>query len=467
MISQFLFRRYDSTPFSYASDTWKPDEMTRKFFLYIQVFLLILEYLFHPPYAQSAAMEEPASIVPERITDFKTCALANLKRTPQLQRTKIELDIRRLDEDDARWSYLPVLELTSSYYFSKDGATISFDTGNYRPWEPYYNLQAQKIISEIVMLKHIQAITQSLYELADTFLQLASLSQADIDYQEIDALLKKKLNYIENRQTTGVTAPIEVEVERQTLAFFNAKHAENLAKRETLLSGLCVALNLPDPKIFDIDNSLALEQIFGPSGVSALENLPMPVDSIDQQIVSKKQTLQEKKILLAYSRYMPDFSIGVRSPDIINTNTDTEKDYFFYVGMRLTLWDGSKRARDITRQEMLLRQMQYEKKETENNSALEWLQAKMQYNLAKAEYSMSQSSENIKIFNLKKRESEYKAGIIKFPDLVNQQIEMHTGRVDLIQKELAYNKAGLKLRYLSGQLLKDTINISFVVAPNE
>jgi outer membrane protein TolC len=441
--------------------------MTRKKSPYILLFFLALNLFFNPANAKPASTEESDSTIPERITDFKTCALTSLKRIPQLQRTKIELDIKRLDEDDARWSYFPTLELSSSYYFSKDGSTISFNAVNYRPWEPYYSLQAQKLITEIVTLKHIQATAQSLYELADTLLQLAALSQIDINYQEIIDLSKKKLSYVENRQMTGMMTPIELEVERQTFTLLNVKREENSAKRETLLNGLCITMNLPNPKIFEFDSALAFEQIIGSSGLSALENLPAPVDSIDQQIMRKKQILQEKKILLAYSRYMPDFSIGVRSPDVINTNTDAEKDYFFYVGMRLTLWDGSKRSRDITRQEILLRQMRYEKREIENNNSLEWLQATAQYNLAKAEYTMSQSVENLKRFQMKKKESEYNTGIIRLPDLINQQIEIYRDRVDLIQKELAFNKAGLRLRHLSGQLLKDTINISSADASNE
>lgn len=442
--------------------------MTRQILSLILLLILSCGGFLQANDTKPANLEKPDhNTIPEQITDFKTCALTSLRRTPQLQRTRMEIDIRRLDEEDSRWSYFPTLQLSSYYYLSEDQGTISFHAVNYRPWEPYYSLQAQKLITEIVMLKHVQATAQSLYELADTFLQLHTLSQIDNYYQKIIDLSQKKLKYAENRRISGLTSPLELEVEKQTLATLTAEHRGILIKREALLDGLCIAMNLPDRKIFALDSSIAFKQIMGSSGVAALTSLSSPEDSLNQQIIRKQQLLQEKKILLAYSQYMPDFSLGVRSPDVINEETDTENSYFFYLGMSLTLWDGNKRARDITRQEMLLRQMEYEKREVENGDSLAWRQATEQFSLAKTEYTMSQSIENLNNLQLKKKESEYNTGTIKLPDFINYQIEMHRDKINIIQKELVFYKAGLKLRHLSGQLLKETINISLADVPYE
>lgn len=443
------------------------NQMTRLNFPHLLFLILSWGMLFHVTGAKAANLEGPDSIAPVQITDFKTCALVSLKNIPELQRSKMEIDIRRLDEDDSRWSYFPTLQLSSKYFFSQDQATISFQAANFRPWEPYFTLEARILITEIVMLKHVQATAQSLKKLADTFLQLIAFSHIDAHYQQITELSQQRLRYFESRQDSGMITPLELEVERRTLALVAAEHRGNSEKRQVLLNGLCIAMGLPDPKIFKLDEVLVLKQIIGAEGLPALQDLAPPENAINQQIMVKKQLLQEKQILLAYSKYMPDFSFGVRSPDVLNVSIDADKDYFFYIGMDLTLWDGKRRSRDITRQEMLLRQMQFEKKELENNDSGEWLQAVQQFSYARSEYALLQSVENLNGVQLKKKQSEYDSGVIRLPDLLNQQIAMHRDKINFIQKDLACNRAGLQLRYLSGQLLKDTINISLVDIPYE
>ncbi len=443
------------------------NQMTRINFPYLYLLILSGYLIFHLTGVKAASPEGPDSIAPEQINDFKTCAVVSLQNIPELQRSKMEIDIRRLDEDDSRWSYFPTLQLSSKYFFSQDQTTISFQAANFRPWEPYFTLEARILITQIVMLKHVQATAQSLKKLADTFLQLIAFSEIDTHYKQITELSQQRLRYVENRQDSGMITPLELEVEKRTIALAAAEHQGNWEKRQTLLNGLCTAMGLPDPKIFKLDEALVLKQIIGSEGLPALQDLSPPENSINQQIMIKKQILQEKQILLAYSKYMPDFSFGVRSPDVLNVSIDSDKDYFFYIGMDLTLWDGNKRSRDITRQEMLLRQMQFEKKELDNNDSGEWLQAVQQFSYARSEYALLQSVENLNGTQLKKKQSEYDSGIIRLPDLLSQQIAMHRDKINFIQKELAYNRAGLQLRYLSGQLLKDTINISLVDIPYE
>ncbi|MBU1565759.1 MAG: TolC family protein, partial [Proteobacteria bacterium] len=106
-------------------------------------------------------------------------------------------------------------------------------------------------------------------------------------------------------------------------------------------------------------------------------------------------------------------------------------------------------------------------RELENNDSLEWLQAKQQYSYAKAEYALFQSVVNLNSSQLKKKKFDYDGGINNLTDLLNHQISMHRDKINFIQKELAFNRAGLQLRYLSGQLLKDTINISLIDIPYE
>lgn len=430
--------------------------------LFLSLLIICFSLLFGSEASKSAGMETPDKTIPELINDFKTCALTSLKRVPQLQRSRMEINIRRLDEDDSRWSYFPTLSLSGNYYFSEDDATISLNIANYKPWEPYYTLQANELITQIVMLNHVRATAHALHKLADTLLHIITLDQIGNHYRQIIDLSARRLEYAEQRQKSAVTTPLELEIAQGSNDLITAEYHGNSVKRDMLLNGLSIAMNLPDRQAIHLDTAKTLEQILGFSDSPALHNLPRPEKSFERKIMAIKLKLQEKKITLAYSRYLPNFSFGVRSPDIINVSVDEDQDYFLYAGMNLTLWDGNRRSRDITRQKMVLRRMQFEKKEVENNDLLEWLKATQKYHLAKTEYTLSQSAEKFKRLQIKKKEFDYDRGAIKLPDLLNHKISFHRDRMRTIWKEFDFNKARLQLRHLSGLLLKDTVNISLL-----
>lgn len=111
--------------------------------------------------------------------------------------------------------------------------------------------------------------------------------------------------------------------------------------------------------------------------------------------------------------------------------------------------------------------MHFENREIENNNSLEWLQATQQYAFAKSDYTVAQSTEKLNRIRMKKLKFDYANGTIKLPALLNYQIALHRDELHTIQKDFAFNTAKLKLRHLSGQLLKDTFNISLAETPYE
>ena len=432
--------------------------------------LLILCCLFFPSVTVGASVQGRAGIeleLPGEINDFRTCAIVGLQRTPELKRSKMEIDIRRLDEDDSRWSYVPTLRLSSQYYLAENEATISFNAVNYRPWEPYYSLQVRQLITQIVTFNHIKQTAEALQNLADTLLKLIAFSEIDEQYREIVSLYEKKLRYVEKLQETDVVASFEHEIEKQTLEYVIVEKERNSAQRRALIEGLCITLDLPEPAIFNFDRDAVLLQILGSVELPEQIDIAAPEQSLDQQIMARKRVLQEKRILLAYSKYMPDFSLGIRSPDVLNVSIDEENDYYFYVGMDLTLWDGKKRSRDITRQELLLRQLRLESREVENKDSVKWLQAMQKLTLARSEYNLSSSVVKLKMLEMKKKEFHYNQGTIKLPQVVSHQVEIHREKIREIMKKLELQRAWLQLRHLSGQLLKDTVNVSMPEMPYE
>ncbi len=436
------------------------------FFLYLLIPALTVLSVF-PGTVRATEELESNTDIPELINDFKSCAVTGLKRIPQLQRSKMEVEIRRLDEDDSRWSYVPRISLSTNYYFTENDTTISLNAANYRPWEPYFTLAAREIITRIAMLEHLKATAQSLFSLADTLLQIVALDQKNTVYEKMRELSEKKLNYIRQRSQNGTAPPIELEIAAQEHTVVISEQQANTIQRDALLNGLCISLDIPDSGIFKFDSSLVLKQILGSSIPSASQKIPQPEDSIARQIAILKERLQEKRILLAYSKYMPDVTLGVRSPDVLNVSVNNEQNLFLYTGITLTLWDGKKRSRDITRQKMVLRQMKFKNRAIKNSASLEWFRATKEFSLAKSRNTLFLSSLKLKEIQIKKSESDYSSGSISLPELLSLQIDLLRNRIKAIEKNHSTNQAWLKLRHLSGQLLKDTLNISFMDSSHE
>lgn len=111
--------------------------------------------------------------------------------------------------------------------------------------------------------------------------------------------------------------------------------------------------------------------------------------------------------------------------------------------------------------------MHFENREIENNDSLEWLQATQQYAFAKSEYKMAQSVDKLNRIRMKKWKLDYTNGTTNLPAFLNYQIGLHRDELKTIRKKFTFNKAKLQLRHLSGQLLRDTFNISLAEIPYE
>ncbi len=398
---------------------------------------------------------------PSVIRDYRTGVIAGLKTIPQLQRSKIEIELKHLDEDDSRWSYVPTIELAGYYYFSADEATISFHAANYRPWEPYYSLQAREMITDIAMLKHAEAISLAAKKIAESYLKLLVQQRLADQYLQMEQLAEKKKRFVEIKSEISASSPLDMAIAQRTRQQLKARTEAALLRAQAIEDGLVIGLNLPENSTFDLERIVVLEQILGQDWVKGLARLTQPENSFQYQIHQKMELLQEKKILLAYSKYMPDLLLGVRTPDALSLSSQEDIDYFFYIGVGVTLWDGQKRSRDITRQELLLRQLKYDTRAFENDESLKWLEAVQNYTVAVLEVQTSADLLELNKARLKKLGYDLETGNVSPQDYFDSQMRGHQKSIEHILKEHKMFKAGLELRHLSGQLLTDTVNISF------
>ena len=117
----------------------------------------------------------------EGIMDFSRCVGLALQQSPYLTSSSLEIDVKRLDASDAKYSYIPTFSLRTQYYINApppiNGYTfkpyiIQFITDPYNPIEVYFNVRARKYVTQVAVYAHLQIISDYLQRLALGFLQL-------------------------------------------------------------------------------------------------------------------------------------------------------------------------------------------------------------------------------------------------------------------------------------------------------
>ena len=130
-----------------------------------------------------------------------------------------------MDETDSRYAMAPPLTFTTTYYVNRPEHTgnskpysISFSTEPYNPLGAYSTLQAQKLVTQMAILTHLQSISEGLGRLGDFYLQLDALQKLTACQRELIQVSRENLTYVENRLSIGTGTSLEVKVAQQQLA---------------------------------------------------------------------------------------------------------------------------------------------------------------------------------------------------------------------------------------------------------
>src|SRR5208337_4898878 len=81
---------------------------------------LILGICLTPRPSSAAALKfGEDKIVPQVPLDFEACVRLALRQSPSLLKSSMNIDLRRLDESDSRWSMVPPVTLQTYYYLDR------------------------------------------------------------------------------------------------------------------------------------------------------------------------------------------------------------------------------------------------------------------------------------------------------------------------------------------------------------
>ena len=206
-----------------------------------------------------AADQAPAAVTlpPGTRLTFDEAVKIAITHSPFFTKSSLDIDIRRMDETDSRYSMVPPLTFTTTYYVNRPTHTgnskpysISFSTDPYNPLGAYFTLQAQKLVTQVAILTHLQSISEGLRRLGDFYLQLDTLHKLAACQRELIQVSRENLTYVENRLSIGTGTSLEVKVAQQQLALAQGEQEGIALSTKRTLAGLKSFLGLPSTSGF-------------------------------------------------------------------------------------------------------------------------------------------------------------------------------------------------------------------------
>lgn len=413
--------------------------------------------------AMAAPVSEAAEAsAPSGPLSFAQCVGLALKESPFLTGSSLEIDVRRLDESDSRYGFVPSVSLRTRYFLNHPNDSqpysIEFVTEPFNPVESYFTLQARKVITRMAALGHLRVISDFVQRLALGFLELDALSQVEAYQDELIALARRNSAYTTERLGTGGASPLEVRVAAQEADLAVLERERLASSKSTIEEGLKTLLGPADSRDFSLNTTNAGWQVLGGFDPARVDFSQVRSDSIELEIQNMKQELQTRYVSLARARFLPTLLFKLETADPLSRSEDGE--LFFSAGLELPLWDGLKRLHDITRQKTILQQFNAEEAMKDIDLASKWRAAQDRLKSAAADLELARAREELA--GLKKRQGEigYHSGSATFGAFLAESKGLLEARKNIVLKALEKDKAILGLRHLSGDLHKAYVDTS-------
>ena len=395
--------------------------------------------------------------------DYDRAVELALRQSPYLIDSSLEIDIRHLDVKDSQFSFVPAMTLRSTYYFatpnrSGNDYSIVFNIGPYNPVMSYFSLQVSRMVEEMAMLAHEKVISEGLYKLAQGYLELDSLIRLEAVYREMEGLAEQDLAYVSKRGEAGAASPLETQIAQQQLAVAQAETERIQASQETVASRITRFLGMTNGSRQDLMVEQAQSQVIGDFDPSQASLNQARERSFDLRIQKIKEKLQAKNVTLAYSKFIPNFSMGVRNIDPLS-DVEGENDYYASVSMEIPIWTGMKRVDNVSRQKMVLKQMEAETDDKKYELKSDWQEAVTEMKQASLSLQLAKSSLELAELKEKQAEISYKSNTQPLTALLDDRRARLNAEKGLILTTKEYDLAVLRLRHLSGDLFNGHVNV--------
>jgi outer membrane protein TolC len=405
------------------------------------------------------ADQVPATLTlpPGSTLTFDEAVKVAITQCPYFTKSSLDIDIRRMDESDSRYGMVPPLTFTTTYYVNRPEHSgnskpyaINFSTDPYNPLGAYFTLQAQKLVTQMAVLTHLQLISKGLERLGGLYLELESLQKGASCQRELVQVSRENLTYVENRLSIGTGTSLEVKVARQQLELaLGEQEGIELSTKRTLVV-LKNFLGFKSTQDFTPDFRDSKRQVLG-SFDPATATLDKAKDrSYDLKSLELYQQIQNYNIRLAKAKVLPTFVFNTQTPSPLNVTNGSG--LYVGLGLQIPVWDGFKRIRDVSRQKATLRQIDSKKTEKED-----YIEERLSEDLADIQdkslaLKNSQTLENLARLKGNQNEVRYQSGEAPLTVVLESRKEVLGIQKETLKRALEYGRSVLQLRENSGDL---------------
>jgi outer membrane protein TolC len=413
-----------------------------------------LTILSQPVQGASVILDD-RPLTPSGPLNYDEAVKIALLQSPYFKKSSVEIKLSKLDETDSRYGLIPPLTFNTYVYVNRPSNIsgtpyyLSFSTAPYNPLGAYFNLQAQKSLTQAAILAHLKAISLGLERLGQIFLQLESSKKLAAWQQDLVNLCREKLAYMKNRYSAGTATSLEVKEAQQGLKIEQSelKSINSSQKRE--LVNLKGFLGLkPHQKITpDLQNTL--RQVLGSFDPNSATWEQTKRRSYTLKIFNIKMKLQGYKVNVAIANTLPSILFNYQTPDPLST---TAQGLYAGFGLQIPVWDGFKRIRNITRQKLILQQFGNDKFLFQSDLQDKFYAAQERAQDATSALQVAKSK--VELAQLKARQTEisYQSGSVTLPVDLKARKAVLQAQKKVVNQALEYGMAALDLRRISGDL---------------
>ena len=393
------------------------------------------------------------SAPPIRPLDFRTLVEMAIENSPYLKSASIEVRIKKLDETDAWYSYFPEIHINGRV---GDDSSVFIRTNQYNPLISHISYKARQMISTITGLVRLKVIDGGIQTLGSQIIRLKQIDEVMELQDELIEVTRKGLDYARRMDKFGETVFLQVKLAEKELALEQSKRLEMDAARAGVMESIKSFLGLGDTEPLELDLETAQRQILTEQPLDNISFEEIKSASLDLKIDRIQQTLQKNRVKLAYAEYVPKMSLAFGDSDSMLGGGDSGG---FEVGLvfHMPLWDGLSRYRNIERQRLL-------QKKSENESDVRKMQMELEYRqlmrrLASIDRQLELAAGSCDLAGerAKAADLQFKSGIGTYPDYLESLADSIRAKQELAQKMGDKNGVRLRIRQLSGGLIKDFV----------
>lgn len=400
------------------------------------------------------------------VMNFDACARLALRQSPYFTKSAIEIDLKRLDEADSRYSFIPSVMFRTTYYVDRPSwgnsnsqpYSLSFASEGYNPFDAFFTLQVRKMVTQLAVYGHLQIIDAGLQRIGNMFLQIHTLKRVAVCQDELVSVARQNLDYAEKRQKIGTATPLEIKVAVQELELAHGEKERVAIAQKKNLETLRMLLGLKPGQEMVPDLQEVQRQVFGQFDPATVTLAQTKTRNHDLKMQDIKRQLQEFNISLAKTKLLPVLIFGVQNPDPLSSTN--ARGLYFWVGAQVPVWDGFKRLRNISRQKTVLKQYDAETGAKELDLSTKFEENLEEVRTTGAARKVAQAQEELA--RLKERQSEirYQAGGEPLTVFLEARKAHLEAQKTTLLKFLDYDLAVLTMRTFTGDLTYSYVEIS-------